>query len=187
MAWLAYVGSLFAVYYTPAFAWLMKYHWAHQLMLLVFMMTGYFFFTMIVGSDRTSRQLPHLLKLALVISIMPFHAVFAVGILSSQSLLGAPFYETIAVPWLPDRAALMNDQNIAGQAAWILGEVPLFLVIAALSWQWFRSDSREASAIDDAVDTGSDDSFDAYNDMLSELARRDEQMAREARLKRFES
>ncbi len=82
VAWLMYVGSLFAVYFTPAFAWLMKYHWAHQLMLIFFMMTGYFFFTMIIGADRTGKQLPHLLKLALVISIMPFHAVFAVGILS---------------------------------------------------------------------------------------------------------
>ncbi len=187
VAWVAYVGSLFAVYFTPAFAWLMKYHWAHQLMLIFFMMTGYFFFTMIIGADRTSRQLPHLLKLALVISIMPFHAVFAVGILSAQTLLGASFYETIAVPWLPTHEALLADQNIAGQASWFLGEVPLFVVIAALAAQWFRSDSKEAAGIDDAVDTGVDDSFDAYNDMLAELAQRDEQRAREATLKRYES
>lgn len=187
VAWLAYVGSLFAVYFTPAFAWLMKYHWAHQLMLIVFMMTGYFFFTIIIGADRTSKQLPHLLKLALVISIMPFHAVFAVGILSSQSLLGAAFYETIAVPWLPDHAALMADQNIAGQASWFLGEIPLFVVIAALAAQWFRSDDREARSIDSAVDAGEDDSFDAYNDMLAELARRDEKAARDEVLKRYES
>lgn len=186
VVWAAYVGSLFAVYYTSAFAWLMKYHWAHQLMLIVFMMTGYFFFTVIIGADRTSRQLPHLLKLALVISIMPFHAVFAVGIMSSQTLMGAPFYEAIAVPWLPDHAALMADQGVAGQASWFLGEIPLFVVIAALAAQWFRSDDREAKSIDEAVDSGEDDSFDAYNDMLAELARRDAQAAREATLKRYE-
>lgn len=187
VAWLAYVGSLFAVYFTPAFSWLMKYHWAHQLMLIAFMMVGYFFFTIIIGADRTGKQLPHLLKLALVISIMPFHAVFAVGILQSQSLIGAEFYETISVPWLPDHAALMADQNIAGQASWFLGEIPLFVVIAALAAQWFRQDDKEAHEIDEAVDSGADDSFDAYNDMLAELARRDEKRAREATLKRFES
>lgn len=186
VAWLAYVVSLFAVYFTPAFAWLMKYHWAHQLMLIAFMMVGYFFFTIIIGADRTSKQLPHLLKLALVISIMPFHAVFAVGILSSQSLIGAPFYETIAVPWLPTHEALMADQSVAGQASWFLGEIPLFVVIAALAAQWFRSDDKEAQGIDAAVDSGADDSFDAYNDMLAELARRDEQMKRDAILKKFE-
>lgn len=181
VAWIAYVGSLFVVYYTPAFSWLMKYHWAHQLMLLFFMLTGYLFFTLIIGADRTTRQLPHLLKLALVISIMPFHAVFAVGILSSRTLLGAEFYETIAVPWLPD---LMADQNIAGQAAWFLGEIPLFLVIAALAAQWFRADSREAADLDERVDAGADDSLDAYNAMLAEMTRRDERAARETTLKR---
>lgn len=187
VAWLAYVGSLFAVYFTPAFAWLMKYHWAHQLMLIFFMMVGYFFFTIIIGADRTGRQLPHLLKLALVISIMPFHAVFAVGILSAETLLGADFYHAISVPWLPDDEALMADQSVAGQASWFLGEIPLFVVIAALAAQWFRSDDREAKVIDAAVDSGADDSFDAYNDMLAQLAARDEQAAREATLKRFES
>ncbi len=186
VAWLAYVTSLFAVYFTPAFAWLMKYHWAHQLMLLFFMMTGYFFFSVIIGVDRSNRQLPHLLKLALVISIMPFHAVFAVGILSSQTLIGAPFYETIAAAWLPGHDALMNDQSIAGQASWFLGEIPLFVVIIALAAQWFRSDSKEAAVIDAQTDSGEDDSFDAYNDMLAELARRDEDQARASVLKRFE-
>lgn len=170
IAWLAYVGSLFCVYFTPLFPWLMRYHWAHQLMLLFFATTGYLFFNLIVGHDKTAWQIPHLIKLALVISIMPFHAIFAVGILSSRSLIGAPFYETLAVPWLPD---LMADQNTAGQATWILGEVPLFIVLLALAAQWFRSDSADADRIDTASDAGDDDSFDAYNDMLAELARRD--------------
>lgn len=183
VAWLLYVGSLFMVYFTPAFSWLMKYHWAHQLMLLFFMATGYLFFEQIIGSDRPGRQLPHLLKLALVISIMPFHAIFAVSILSSRTLIGAEFYQTIAPPWIPD---LLAEQNIAGQATWFLGEVPLFLVIAALAAQWFRSDSKEAADSDAAEESGDDDSFDAYNDMLAELARRDRQAEREAHLRKFQ-
>ncbi|MFV0407471.1 MAG: cytochrome c oxidase assembly protein [Propioniciclava sp.] len=169
VAWVTYVGSLFAVYFTPVFPWLMKYHWAHQLMLVFFMMTGYFFFTLIVGVDQPTWQVPHLIKLALIISIMPFHAIFAVGILSSQSLIGGSFYQALDIGWMTD---LLADQNIAGQATWILGEVPLFIVLVALAFQWFRSDSSDAARIDAAVDAG-DDSIDAYNDMLTELARRD--------------
>ena len=183
VAWLLYVGSLFMVYFTPAFSWLMKYHWAHQLMLLFFMATGYLFFDQIIGSDKVGRQLPHLLKLALVISIMPFHAIFAVSILSSRTLIGADFYQTISAPWITD---LLAEQNIAGQATWFLGEVPLFLVIAALAAQWFRADSSEAAEFDAAEDAGDDDSHDAYNDMLAELARRDRQADREAHLRKFQ-
>jgi len=127
--------------------------------------------------------LPHLLKLALVISIMPFHAIFAVSILSSRTLIGADFYQTISAPWITD---LLAEQNIAGQATWFLGEVPLFLVIAALAAQWFRQDTKDAAVSDAAEDSGSDDSFDAYNDMLAELARRDRQAEREEHLRKFQ-
>ena len=76
------------------------------------------------------------------------------------------------MPWITD---LLAEQNTAGQATWFLGEVPLFLVIAVLAAQWFRQDSKDAAEIDAADDSGDDDSFDAYNDMLAELARRDRQ------------
>lgn len=183
VAWLLYVGSLFLVYFTPAFAWLMRYHWAHQLMLLVFMATGYLFFDQIIGSDKVGRQLPHLLKLALVISVMPFHAIFAVSILSSRTLIGEEFYSVIAAPWVHD---LLADQNVAGQATWFLGEVPLFLVIAALAAQWFRADKTEAADFDAAEDSGADQSHDAYNEMLAELSRRDKQADREAHLRKYQ-
>lgn len=173
--WVNYVGSLFLIYYTPLFPWLMRYHWAHQLMLLYFMATGYLFFNLIVGIDRGVHDLPHLIRLALVISIMPFHAIFAVGILSSKTLIGGNFYQAIALPWVGD---LMADQNIAGQITWILGEVPLFIVVIALAAQWFTADSAEGRAIDHAQDSGEDDSFDAYNEMLAQLAERDRRAAR---------
>ncbi len=168
--WLNYVGSLFLVYFTPLFGWLMRYHWAHQLMLVYFLLTGYLFFALIVGVDRQSWNLPYIVRLALVISIMPFHAIFAVSIMSSQTVIGEDFYRIIGLPWVKD---LLAEQNIAGQATWLLGEVPLLIVMVALSAQWFMQDRREAAAADRGMDSGEDDSLDAYNDMLAELAARD--------------
>ncbi len=178
--WLLYIGSLYAVYLTPVFPWLMRYHWAHQLMLIWFMVTGYLFFDMVAGVDKVW-NLPHIGRLALVIGVMPFHAFFAVAILSANTLLGATFYESIDVGWVGD---LMADQGIAGQITWIVGEVPLLIVILALAVQWFQADNRDARRLDRAQDTGLDDSFDAYNDMLTELARRDrDQQPAERRLR----
>lgn len=173
--WVNYVGSLFLIYFTPLFPWLMRFHWAHQLMLLYFMVTGYLFFNMIVGVDKQVHELPHLVKLALVISVMPFHAIFAVGIMSSRTLIGADFYEAIAIPWVPD---LLADQNVAGQITWILGEIPLFIVMIALAAQWFSHDRAENAVSDVAQDSGDDDSFDTYNDMLAALAQHDREADR---------
>lgn len=174
--WLNYVGSLFFVYYTPVFPWLMRYHWAHQLMLLYFMVTGYLFFNLLIGTDRQRWNLPHLVKLALMISIMPFHAIFAVGILMSTGLIGEQFYRTIAVTWVGD---LMADQNIAGQITWFMGEIPLFVAVAALAAQWFSQDKTDAAEIDAQADHSEDDPFDAYNDMLSQLAEVDRRAERQ--------
>lgn len=174
--WINYVSSLFLVYFTPLFGWLMRYHWAHQLMLLHFMLAGYLFFNLLIGPDRNPWQLPYLVKFALLVSVMPFHAIFAVGIMMARQVIGETFYQTISVGWVGD---LLADQNIAGQITWFTGEVPAFIAVIMLAAQWFRSDSREAAVSDLLADTGADgDELGAYNDMLAQLAERDRQQGR---------
>jgi len=171
VVWLNYVGSLFLVYFSSLFPWLMRYHWGHQLMLLHFMVAGYAFFALLVGPDRHPWQLPYIVRFALLLSIMPFHALFAVGIMQSRTILGEQFYRSIDVSWVGD---LLNNQNIAGQVTWFTGEIPAFVAVIMLAAQWFRSDSSEAAAADLLADAGgSGDELAAYNDMLAELASRD--------------
>ncbi|MCW5952461.1 MAG: cytochrome c oxidase assembly protein, partial [Propionibacteriaceae bacterium] len=172
--WINYIASLFLVYFTPLFAWLMKYHWAHQLMLLHFMLAGFLFFNLLVSPDRTTGQLPPIVRFAMLISVMPFHAIFAVGIMMARSVIGEQFYETLAVEWVGD---LLADQQIAGQITWFTGEIPAFIAVAVLAFQWFRSDSREAARADRRADLG-DDEMTAYNELLAELAERDRLEAR---------
>jgi len=171
LVWLNYVGSLFLVYFSSLFPWLMRYHWGHQSMLLYFMVAGYAFFGLLVGPDRHPWQLPYIVRFALLLSIMPFHAIFAVGIMQSRTILGEQFYRSIDVSWVGD---LLNNQNIAGQLTWFTGEIPAFVAVVMLAAQWFRSDSSQAAAADRLADAGgSSDELDAYNDMLAQLASRD--------------
>lgn len=179
--WVVYVGSLFAVYFSPLFPWLMRYHWAHQLMLLYFMGTGYAFFSLIVGVDRHAWRLPYLMRYVLLMSVMPFHAIFAVGIMMAASLIGAEFYQTIAVTWVPD---LMADQQTAGQITWFTGEIPIFIAVVAVAAQWFREDRTDASRTDALAGTD-DDPLDAYNDLLAQLAEHDKDLQRQAVLDRI--
>ena len=171
MLWLNYVGSLFVVYFSPLFPILMRTHWGHQLMLLHFMVAGYAFFALLVGPDRHPWKLPYLVRFALLISIMPFHAIFAVGIMMAKSVIGESFYRSLDIPWVGD---LLAVQNIAGQITWFTGEVPAFVAVVMLAAQWFRSDNAEATAFDERERADGEDELSAYNDMLAELARRDE-------------
>ncbi|GAB3920092.1 copper resistance protein D [Microlunatus endophyticus] len=170
LVWLIFVGSLYILYFSPLFGLAMRYHWAHQLMAVHFLVIGYLFYWLVIGVDRPPRSLPHIAKLGYIFAAMPFHAFFAVAVLSGGAIIGQDFYTLLDLPWLHDLAA---QQRAGGQVTWATGEIPLFIVIIALVGQWFAHDTREAKRKDRAADAGHDDSLAAYNEMLAALAARD--------------
>lgn len=166
---LVFVGSFYLIYFSDLFGYLMRYHWGHQLMTVHFVLSGLVFFSLVAGVDRMPRELPHLAKLAMLFAVMPFHAFFAVALLSTDGIIAENYYRSLALPWMTD---LLEDQQLGGQFTWALGEVPMLVVVVALLVQWFGQDSREAKRKDRAMDTGLDDSFEAYNEMLKKLSDR---------------
>lgn len=167
-AFLLFVGSLYAVYFTPLFDTFVRYHWGHEFMAVHFLITGYLFYWGIIGVDPGPRRLPFLGRLALLFAIMPFHAFFGIAMMSSESTVADNFYRGLALPWVPDINA---DQHLGGAIAWGASEVPLAVVVIALVTQWARQDRRDATRSDRHADAGYDDDLEAYNNMLRELAR----------------
>ena len=167
-AFVLFVGSLYAVYFTPLFDTLVRYHWGHEFMAVHFLITGYLFYWGIIGVDPGPRRLPFLGRLALLFAVMPFHAFFGISMMSSETTVGGNFYRSLALPWVPDINA---DQHLGGAIAWGASEVPLVMVVIALVTQWARQDRRESVRSDRHVDAGYDDEMDAYNNMLRELTR----------------
>ncbi len=169
---IVFLGSFFVIYLTDLFGVLMKYHWTHQLMMVHFLVWGCLFYGQIIGPDRPPRPLPSVAKLAYLFAAMPFHAFFAVCVLTVDFLIGAQFYLSIDVSWVPD---LMADQHLAGTITWITGELPMFLIVVILGWQWLRQDQAHHQG--DGLLTGPEvygdaDAGDAYDLVLAELAER---------------
>jgi len=131
-----------------------------------FLIVGYLFYSLIAGVDRPPRPLPHIGKLAMVLAAMPFHAFFGVIVMTSSTIIGELFYRYIAIPW---NTNLLHDQYVAGGIAWAAGELPLIVVVIALVMQWAKQDQKEAKQRDRHLDSGVDDSFAAYNEMLTRL------------------
>jgi putative copper resistance protein D len=123
-----------------------------------------------IGVDPTPRPIPPLGKVAMVFASLPLHAFFGVVLMSTKSVLGESFYESLQLYWHND---LLGDQRLGGGIAWAAGEVPLVVVMIALLVQWTRSDRRTARRLDRAADRDDDAELAAYNAMLAELARRD--------------
>jgi putative copper resistance protein D len=162
-----FVGSLYALYFTPLFGFLMREHWGHTAMEVHFLLVGSLFYYVIIGVDPSPRRLPPLARFGVMLVTLPFHAFFSIAIMSSSRVLAESYWATLDRPYRTD---LLADQYLGGSVSWALGEVPLVLVMIALLAQWFRSDQREARRIDRAADRDGDAELEAYNARLRDLA-----------------
>ncbi|MGO2049915.1 MAG: cytochrome c oxidase assembly protein [Microbacterium sp.] len=169
IVFVVFVGSYYGLYLTGIFGDYMRFHWAHQLMNVHFLIVGYLYYSLIIGVDRPPRPLPHIGKLGYVLAAMPFHAFFGVILMTSRVIIAETFYRYLDLPW----ADLQAQQYLGGGVAWAGGEIPLMIVIVALAIQWSRQDATDARRKDRHIDTGRDDEYDAYNQMLQRLADRD--------------
>ncbi|WP_059020613.1 cytochrome c oxidase assembly protein [Mycobacterium sp. M26] len=167
-AFVLFVGSLYAVYFTPLFDTLVRYHWGHEFMTVHFLITGYLFFWGIIGIDPGPRRLPFIGRLAMLFAVMPFHAFFGIATMTMTSVMGESFYSKLDLPWL---SSLLDDQHLGGAIAWGSSELPVIVVVVALVVQWARQDRKVATRTDRHADANYDDDLDAYNAMLRELSK----------------
>lgn len=169
LVFVVFVGSYYGLYLTGLFEQMVRNHWAHQLMNVHFLLIGYLYYGLAVGVDKVPHRLPHIARLGFVFAAMPFHAFFGVIVMSTGTIIAAEYYAYLDMPWSTD---LMATQQVGGGIAWAGGEIPLLVVVLTLAAQWALSDAREARRKDRHFDTGRDDEFEVYNQMLDRLAER---------------
>lgn len=166
-ATIMFVGSLYAIYFSSLFDWLMSIHLGHTLMELHFLLAGFLYYEVLIGTSPLPRRLPHLGRLGLLILVAPFHAFFAISVMSTTELIGEEYYTLIDRPYATD---LLADQSTGGGLTWALGEVPLLLVAIVVLFQWFRDDTRQARQRDRQAARDNDAELEAYNAMLRRIA-----------------
>lgn len=165
-----FIGSFAAVYFTPLFGVLVASHVGHLVMNLHFLLIGYLYYWVIIGVDPAPRRLPYLAKFAMLLVPLPFHSFAGIAMMSTRVPRAADYYQSLALPWVPD---LVADQRLGGAIAWAAVEAPVVIVILALVAQWAGSDARDARRADRRGDTRADPELDAYNRMLAALADQD--------------
>lgn len=162
-----FVGSLYGLYFTGLFELLMSNHWGHAVMEIHFLAVGTLFYYVLIGIDPAPRSLAPIARFGMLLITLPFHAFFATGVMSSNTVFALDYWKELDRPYRTD---LLTDQYLGGGMAWAMGEIPLVLVMIALLFQWFRSDSREAKRFDRAEDRNEDAALEAYNARLRDLA-----------------
>ncbi|MEV4365704.1 cytochrome c oxidase assembly protein [Nonomuraea sp. NPDC049637] len=167
-----FVGSTYALYFTPLFESAMQEHLGHIWMTLHFLLSGSLFFWVIIGVDPGPSRLPYVGRLLMLFVTMPFHAFFGIALMMTGSVIAAGWYEPLGRTWGDN---LLQTQQDGGAIAWGFGEIPTLLVLLAIAAQWYRDDERQARRGDRKADRGGarDTELDSYNDYLARLNRAD--------------
>ncbi|QDQ96692.1 cytochrome c oxidase assembly protein [Tomitella fengzijianii] len=167
-----YVVTLFGFYFTPLFDDVIRYHWGHQWMNIHFLVTGCLFFWPIVGAGLPGRRLGNLGRIGMLLAIMPFHALFGIVVMTSDTVLGNTFYQAFD---LLDADGLLHDQMIGGLLAWVSGEIPVLIAVTILLVRWFRREYRAVGRAPHSGDgpggTASAEDADGAEALLDELQR----------------
>ena len=162
-----FIVSLYGLYFTSLFDFLMKSRVGHDAMLVHFLFVGLLFFWPVMGVDPAPHRSPYVIRILELFAVMPFHAFFGIAIMMSNSV-----FETVfANPPASWHLTALSDQNTAGSLAWGFGEAPTIMVLLVLFVQWSKSDQREARRKDRKADRDGDAELNEYNEFLAGLAR----------------
>lgn len=157
-----FVGSLYGIYFTPTFDFLMRSWWGNVAMLLFFLGTGLLAF----GGAFALGPWPHRASAPIRIAELglpgPLHAFFAVALMMAS----APVVRTFANPPAGWGIDVMTDQLAAGNIVWGFGEVPSVIAFVIVYLQWSRSEETLTKVSDRRVDV----ELEAYNARLRRMA-----------------
>jgi putative copper resistance protein D len=179
-ALIIFEASLFALYFTNLFNWLMSYHFGHFFMGLHFLLSGVLLFFVIIGVDPSPQKSPFIFRVVILFVAISIHAFFSVALMSSSQLVDGGYFAEIARPWWPD---FLADQRMGASIGWEMGEIPILLALIATFIQWVRADERDAVRIERnstrAHQFGEPDELDKYNQYLSGLNQRNSSQDKE--------
>lgn len=160
-----FIASLYGLYFTPLFDFLMGSTPGHIVMMTHFLLVGLFFFWPIMGVDPGPHRPGYLMRMLELFAGMPFHAFFGIALMMAS----APMVKTYENPPASLGIDALADQNAAGGIAWAFSEIPSVLVLLALLFQWYNSEQRQARRTDRAADRDGDKELEAYNAYLASL------------------
>ncbi|MFD3659120.1 cytochrome c oxidase assembly protein [Streptomyces sp. NPDC058659] len=163
-----FIASLYALYFTPLFDFLMGSKPGHIGMMVHFLMVGVVFFWPIMGVDPGPHRPGYVMRMLELFAGMPFHAFFGIALMMASE----PMVKAYQNPPASLGIDALTDQNAAGGIAWAFSEIPSVLVLIALVYQWYHSEQRQAVRMDRAADRNGDKELEAYNAYLASLQTR---------------
>jgi cytochrome c oxidase assembly factor CtaG len=153
LAFVLYVSSPWALYFSPWYDASLSSSFVHQMMHIHLVLVGTLFFWPLMGIDPVPGRVSYPFRVLLVLMTLPFHAFLGVTIMGQTTLIGEEHYLALREgpmgAWLPP---MLEDQHLAGGILWATGDLIGVVFFGVLFTQWVRSSMKEATREDRRLD-----------------------------------
>jgi cytochrome c oxidase assembly factor CtaG len=153
LAFLLYITSPWALYYTSWYDASLSSAYVHEMMHIHLVAVGALFFWPLMGIDPLPGRVGYPFRVLLTVMTLPFHAFLGVTIMGQTRLIGEEHYLALREgpmgAWLPPA---LEDQHVAGGILWATGDLIGIVFFAVLFVQWVRSSKQEAAREDRRLD-----------------------------------
>ncbi|WP_245916583.1 cytochrome c oxidase assembly protein [Nocardioides gansuensis] len=153
LAFLLYVVSPWALYFSSWYDASLASAYVHEMMHVHLVAVGALFFWPLMGIDPLPGRVGYPFRVLLTVLTLPFHAFLGVTIMGQSTLIGGEHYLALREgpmgAWLPDP---YEEQHLAGGILWGAGDLIGLVFFAVLFTQWVRSSMAEAKREDRRLD-----------------------------------
>jgi cytochrome c oxidase assembly factor CtaG len=149
LAWVLFVASPFALYFSVLFELSLRNRAVHELMHVHFLVTGLLFCWPLVGVDPAPRRFPDAVRMLYAVLTLPFHAFLGIAIMGSSTLLAGDFYLGLGRSW---GGSPIEDQNAGGALLWAAGDLVGLVLVALVLRLWMRHEAHATAREDRRLD-----------------------------------
>lgn len=147
---------LYGLYFTGLYNAVSRYHWGHSGIYLVVLITGFLFYWRVLQIDPVPSELPFIGRVGMLLAMMPVSMVFALVVMTMNSLIGESLYLYLRLPWLVGSGQpeflgnLDHDQFVGGVLAWAVDEAAIALVTLGmvLHWAWRNREADQEADLE---------------------------------------
>ncbi len=142
--WVFFALVMWGTHFSPMFDRSLEDPAVHQLEHLLYLVAGCLFWWPVVALDPSPWRMSEPVRILYTFLQMPQNSFLGLAIVSATAPL-YNHYATLVRDWGPD---VLTDQQMAGAAMWLVGDLVFLTAIMGIVLGWMRREERETRAAD---------------------------------------
>jgi len=144
VTWLLFALTMWGTHFSPIFDRSLEEPAVHQLEHLLYLVTACLFWWPVVALDPNPWRMSEPVRIVYTFLQMPQNSFLGLAIVSATAPL-YHHYATLVRDWGP---SVMEDQQMAGAAMWVVGDLIFLAAILGIVVSWMHREERETRAAD---------------------------------------